>query len=491
MFAPFFRKKLYAASIFITALLVVPPISAEQWVPVGNLDIPYAGETCLTSGNDGIPYLITETAGVMKLDGSQWIDIGKPEETTNLYVETLTVGDDGTPYVLYENASYSYFVDKFENGQWVNIGGDLRIPSGIEDLPSGFNLAIASNNTPYVAYTYRVGGPGIGLIKFNGTNWVNVSEIVDDEQDFYLETGGFALASDDTPYIAYGDPNYANRLTVVKFDGQQWIVVGQPGFSSDPVGYNGVELTLTNNDVPYVNYTSNINSKNTVMKLVNNQWVTVGSADFADAYGVSRLDLEVASDGVPYVAFDDNNSKKANVMKFNGSEWVMVGDSVSVGEAAYTFLTLVNGTTPYVSYRDEEDSYRAVVKKLELNTQPPVLGNFTFGQADWYVQSDSPAPFVSNSSWGYVGFEVLSSSPEIHYLNIIANANTGGTDGWIVRNFPIFQDSTPLQGMDFDITLLGLIEGEDLSSINFVMLLVVKWLKTMLHFLVLFHLMLI
>lgn len=461
---PLPKNKLHVISIFITSLLFIPPISAEQWVPVGNLDIPHAGETCLTSGNDGIPYLITETAGVMKFDGSQWIDISKPEGTTNLYVETLTVGDDGTPYVLYGNDPY--FVDKFENSQWVNIGGDLKVPSGIEDLPGGFNLAIASNNTPYVAYTDRVSAPErIVLTKFNGTEWVNVSEIVEEEHDLSLETGGLALASDDTPYIAYADPNYANQLTVVKFDGQQWVVVGQPGFSSDPIGL--VELTLTDNDVPYVNYTSTTNFKNTVMKFDGNQWITIGNADFVDAYGISRLDLEVASNGVPYVAFGDQDSKKAKVMKFNGSEWVMVGDSVSAGEAAYTCLTLVNGTTPYVSYRDEEDSYRAVVKKLELNTQPPVLGNFTFGQADWYVQSDSPAPFVSNSSWGYVGFEILSNSPEIHYLNIIANANTGTPDGWIVRNFPILPGYPPLQSMDFNITLLGLAEGKELTSIAF------------------------
>lgn len=99
--------------------------------------------------------------------------------------------------------------------------------------------------------------------------------------------------------------------------------------------------------------------------------------------------------------------------------------------------------------------------------QSPTLGNFAFGQSDWYVQSMDPAPFVSNSSWGYMRFEVISGFSDIYYLNVIANANVGKSDGWIVRNFPLLPGSSHIQSMDFDITLLGLVEEEELSSIAF------------------------
>lgn len=94
--------------------------------------------------------------------------------------------------------------------------------------------------------------------------------------------------------------------------------------------------------------------------------------------------------------------------------------------------------------------------------------NFTFGQLDWYDENGILQ--IEDSSWGVMECEVIGDPTQTHYLNVTANAGSG--DAWIVQNLPIFPDTigngSPRQGVDFDITLLGLSSGTDLPELDFV-----------------------
>ena len=93
--------------------------------------------------------------------------------------------------------------------------------------------------------------------------------------------------------------------------------------------------------------------------------------------------------------------------------------------------------------------------------------NFAFGQLDWYDESGTLT--ISNSSWGFVSFDLAGDAAQIYYLNVVAEA--GSAEAWIVQNLPIFpqtiNEPVTSEGADFDITLLGLSDGTDLSSLQY------------------------
>lgn len=59
-----------------------------------------------------------------------------------------------------------------------------------------------------------------------------------------------AIASNNVPYVAYQDIGNENRVSVSRYNGLCWEVVGEPGFSAGSVTY--LSMALDNNDTPYV-----------------------------------------------------------------------------------------------------------------------------------------------------------------------------------------------------------------------------------------------
>ena len=87
--------------------------------------------------------------------------------------------------------------------------------------------------------------------------------------------------------------------------------------------------------------------------------------------------------------------------------------------------------------------------------------NFSFAQIDWYDEQGELR--IPDSSWGLVEFDVIADVKRTTFVNVVAETGSGVV--WLVRNFPIFPRdvgvATSRQGADFDITLLGLQNGED------------------------------
>jgi hypothetical protein len=85
------------------------------------------------------------------------------------------------------------------------------------------------------------------------------------------------------PYVAYADGNNNRRATVMKWDGDEWIQVGDgAGFSDGSIGH--LSLDIDSNGIPYVAYTDD-NGQATVMKYTDGGdtgWEPVGSPRFSD-----------------------------------------------------------------------------------------------------------------------------------------------------------------------------------------------------------------
>jgi hypothetical protein len=163
---------------------------------------------------------------------------------------------------------------------------------------------------------------------------------------------GQLFSSGGTPYAVYVDINNGNKLTVRKFNGTSWALVGAAGFTPGTVTDYIYALSVYNG-TPYVAFQDNLNGGNlTVMKFDGANWVNVGTADFDTLYG-SKISLDVTT-GTPYVAFMDYNGG-LNVMTLSGSTWVDVGGNTISDYAGNIAMAVFNGH-PYVAFNDYYNS---------------------------------------------------------------------------------------------------------------------------------------
>jgi hypothetical protein len=195
--------------------------------------------------------------------------------------------------------------------------------------------------------------------KFDGTNWITVGN------------AGFSAGSatythlafnGTTPYIAFKDGGNNNRTTVMKFDGANWINVGSPGFPTRqswfaPLAFEG--------STPYTGYWDggSIN-KATVKKFDGVNWVTVGTEGFSAGVPVN---IAIAFVGTtPYICYKDDVLNFIVVQRFDGTNWVTVGPDPGVSATSSDYPSfVVHNSIPYVAYRDRAANSMVTVKKFD------------------------------------------------------------------------------------------------------------------------------
>jgi hypothetical protein len=91
--------------------------------------------------------------------------------------------------------------------------------------------------------------------------------------------------------------------------------VGEPTISEGVVAYTSI--AIDNNDIPYIIFSDSVNGdKATVMKYVDSNWVTLGSAGFSA--GEARFcAIAIDPNNTPYVAYQDfGHGGYVTVMKY-------------------------------------------------------------------------------------------------------------------------------------------------------------------------------
>ena len=223
------------------------------------------------------------------------------------------------------------------------------------------------NNTPYVAFS-DMGDElnRITVMKYDGVNWVIV-------ENKYVSEGraDYITLMIENGYIYVGYKDYANSggATVMKYDGTNWMAVGNKNISNGAVGNTSLYIY---NGIPYIAFSEGKNmNRATVMKYDGTNWVEVGDRGFSDGYA-GNISIKVYN-GIPYVAYSDSSvSHKVTVMKYEGTNWEVIGEKgISAGEANYTSLYISLNGIPYVSYSDVAYSRGVVVKKYDYEPVPP------------------------------------------------------------------------------------------------------------------------
>lgn len=300
-----------------------------------------------------------------------------PEQTFHLHFgkQPLALDKKGIPYFTYHTVFDRATVEKFDGLQWDNVGQ----PNFSDSTADFLSIAISETGTPYVIYQDASVGYNATVEKFENGHWLIVGKkgFPTDTNSYSAEFGYscLSISSDGTPYMAYTGKGHDNKVTVMKFNGQQWVAVGDSWFSAGAAGY--VSLAISNQGIPFVSYIDEDNQfKASVQEFNGNHWVYVGQAGFSEDT-VLNTDLAINKEGQPYIIYQDltpgGNSTdpysriKATVEKYNGNKWVTVGKpGISVGWARWPSIAIDNKDVPYVIYEDiGEYGLPAIAKKFD------------------------------------------------------------------------------------------------------------------------------
>lgn len=254
-----------------------------------------------------------------------------------------------------------------------------------------------------------------------------------------VDCTSLALDASGTPYVAYRD-NITAKATVVKYDGSNWVVVGNPNFS--PLGAYNTSLQLDANGTPYVAMYLLGQGAIVVMKYNGTSWETVGNTTISAGELDATLGFVLDTQGVPYVSFQDANSAdKTTVMKYNGSSWVTVGSpGFSADVAFYQSLAFDAMGTLYIAYADALHDNKATVMKYNgsnwvLVGNPGFSAKFSYNikiaanqsQGGIYVAYSDNTPQVAvmkynGMSWVNVGV-VCNPGGYVSDLSLVLDAN--------------------------------------------------------------------
>jgi hypothetical protein len=326
------------------------------------------------------------TAGqgtIMKFNGTNWVSVGTPGFTQSFaHHSDFTFGNGDTLYYSYADGSSTSMsrgaVMMYDGTSWTSIGSSLT--TGECQYSS---LAFAADGTLYLGMIDN-GLPNGGMVvkKYNGSTWTNVGSTTP------ISAAGAAyadLALDrfDTVYVAYQDKGeLPGKVRVKKFDGTNWVNVGDPLLATTGPGagaamdiYLGFDLL----NKPYVSYSHTFQGppRISVEKFNGTSWELVGPAQFSSGQFETSLFSSLAlPKDAPYLAYQHGGlGMKATVKKYNNttSAWENVGTpAVSDDVSAFTSIAVDGNGNVYVAYFDQANGNKNTVKKY-ITCEAPQL----------------------------------------------------------------------------------------------------------------------
>lgn len=322
----------------------VKKYNGPGWQDVGVLGTG-VGETTgikLAIDNSGTPYaLFTDGSNgsvVKKYDGVNWQQVGLAPGLGNPATATLTVDASGAPYVA--ALATKPYVFKFNGTQWGLVGG-----TNISDeVASTVAFAVSPSGTPYIAFIDDYDGSIWGMDKnilkvkkFDGTSWVNIEGLYNDGYPataiklafdpngilyiaYTLEggaainvnslvgdnwvgpgvlpdggaLGGISFDENGAVNVAYNFYDYDKHdffIRVRKFDGTDWVAVGQERIAAGVA--SGVSISMKAGKA-VLGYASG----RAFAKILNDQPLPISLLDFSAALqnNIAQLSWQAANE---------------------------------------------------------------------------------------------------------------------------------------------------------------------------------------------------
>jgi len=282
-----------------------------EWEAVGTSFIDVNNPTLVLDTN-GIPYVFCDDkqtsnkSYVKRYDGSSWANVG----TLNFGISQhsdITIDPDGYLYIAYtegvnEKANVKKSSKSMYEGGVVTacVWNPVGVANFTETYAEDLTIKIDDAGIPYIGYRAFDNGSNIAkVMKYNGSSWASVG--VPDTTINTSQRVSLALDNAGTPYLAFADSSYNGKITVKKYSGTSWDLVGPAGFTTiDTAMY--ITLGFDDFDKLYVVYSNRIDIKAKIKKhnSTSNTWEEVGSLGSMFSYAWYN-DLAFDSIGNPYI----------------------------------------------------------------------------------------------------------------------------------------------------------------------------------------------
>ncbi len=414
----------------------------------------------------------------------------------------IEIAQDGTVYVSYQKhngSTYDLRVKKYDGTTWTEITNEPLAAGSYDN-----SLRISEDGTLYILFVDEEISSGNGTGKascmkyLGGTNWEYVGERGFSPADINMPD--LCFDSEGNPYAGFKerDADYNGGLyavSVMKFDGQDWKIVGERGIVSC---WCGCALRLDNNNVPYIasaEGTSDDNNTLRIFKYDGENWIepAAGAQSEQTVFGIN---IRFNSENVPHVAFTEfeegGTDDKATVKFWTGVAWEKIGHPISEAAGYYSRIEFDNQDNLYMSYQDYAFGPAPLsVKIWDGNTWEYVGELGTVNNRAEYADlalDQNQQPWVSYSNvftnylvsvYQYVNPETTHTvyfniagglEPEITLEGFSTQIATGGTATF--SNIP----ETPEPGIPYTIELEGyetindniIVDGTELVNINLI-----------------------
>jgi hypothetical protein len=344
--------------ILSTLFALLASINLAQWTSVGTPDFTStnAAEISLVVKQNGNPVVAyrsngTDSIYAMECITNNWIQLASAVTPTTAYQPKITLDQNDIPHVIYRNLNDSIIIKKWNGTSWENFGS----ASGYVNKGNNAILKFNSLNQPFVAFSnYSVFGGKCSVMTLTGGVWTYyISTFVTNFQADQLD---FNIAPDNTAYIIAKNSN-GGVVSVYKSDATVWSLVGPTTNIANGVA-NFPKITTDQLNVPYILYGDNaINSAATVRKWNGLDWELVGNQGFS-VTPIGFSDLMIAN-GIPTVIFQNGSSQ---VMRFENGLWSTYGNILGLGNSHA--LAIRNDNTVFAAYNNAYNGYKLNVKKF-------------------------------------------------------------------------------------------------------------------------------
>jgi hypothetical protein len=159
---------------------------------------------------------------VRRWNGSSWEEVGLGsassgginQNDSRALRPSLAIGPDGIPYVAWDDTGgggTSIYIRRWDGNNWVEVGAGSATGSGISGngqwsvAPS---VAVAPDNTVYVAWNYDMASEEIYVKQWNGSNWLEAGSGAAtgggiSNNDSESDSPSLTIAPEGTIYVAW------------------------------------------------------------------------------------------------------------------------------------------------------------------------------------------------------------------------------------------------------------------------------------------------
>ena len=347
----------------------------NTWTSAGVNGVSREGvvEHQMALGPDDEPYVIYSDKALLKkisikrYSSGSWNLIGSEGVTSGdtRYID-IAVSSDNVPYIVYKEASnYNYLVvKKFNGSAWVSVGS----PIYTESFLSPTSLDIDSKGELYLSY---INNKKIQVKKLSAGTWASVGSMTLTD----VSQIEFKLGPNDVPYIAYIQ-TYTATPGLIRFDGTNWVNVVGPGYDL----YNtpsALSFAISPDGVPHIAYTDNLNSGKVVVKKLNGTaWesITAGSVSI---YSSSYICINFSADGTLYLSSSESSTLRMLVRKVENDKWVLAGNGYPIWNSAENAKLLVNSKGEVLASFQSPRLFVSILSSDDNGLQAPVISSLS------------------------------------------------------------------------------------------------------------------